>query len=106
MAHRDPFISTTEIQELVSPEPAAAKQATPTQGYYNSDATRAEGRRLGAVLLAIPVFDMIGFAFKGMFAFFMAGAVYTFLLAMVLMIAFGGPGGMRLMLLRMLWSAQ
>lgn len=106
MAHRDPFISTTEIQELVAPEPAAQKPAAPTQGYYNSDATRAEGRRLGAALLAIPLFDLIGFMFKSMFAFFMTSAVYTFLLAMVLMIAFGGPGGMRLMLLRMLWSAQ
>ena len=106
MNHADPYISTTEIQELVAPEPATPKQAAPAQGYYNSDATRAEGRRLGAVLMAIPVFDMIGFAFKGMFAFFMASAVYTFLLAIVLMIAFGGPGGMRLMLLRMLWSTQ
>jgi len=87
MSH--PYLSTQEIADLVKQQ--SARPAQP--GDLGDDelvAIKAEARRVGALLVAIPFWSMVVFSIRVFFALTLAGLLYTLLWWIIDLVLLGG----------------
>lgn len=92
----DSYISTKEIAEFVKPQ---RDRPAPEQRHDN---TKAEAKRIGALLLTIPFFDLVFFFVRVFFALFFATIIYVVFWWVIVLLTLGSGAALKQIILSLI----